>query len=337
MKKFLRNLLFPKLLTSIFSGYGKIMVKIMVAVPIIFKTLFASTFNAPKMVAVPIIKKNAKVGILLVGAMVAGSDNKCLGEEILGKLKVGNYIADINIGYGNHNTTHFSEGKEGYNSSDRIYSTLFPPSGKMTKIISRIPGYELRVDTRPIDSLTPIDVELAIHTQWGGSLTFSNIKNELWCSLPLAKTPPYFADFGNKPLTLWEKSIIDPNENPNDPNNYTISLITDIREAIDKSDFIGGDGIKYALVPRPDLNGTYASQVPYDYLQTRFDVFPGDFDFDGEVNLKDYAYWANCDPIADITGEQGLPDGIVDLQDFVLYLRDYLKDSNDPNTWSRLR
>jgi hypothetical protein len=33
MKKFLRNLLFPKLPTSIFSGYGKIMM----AVPIILK------------------------------------------------------------------------------------------------------------------------------------------------------------------------------------------------------------------------------------------------------------------------------------------------------------
>jgi len=69
------------------------------------------------------------------------------------------------------------------------------------------------------------------------------------------------------------------------------------------------------------------------YAQTNFKIFSGDFNLDGKVNLKDYAYWANCDPIADISDPNGLPDGEVDIHDLALFNRDWLKDSNDPNTW----
>jgi hypothetical protein len=110
----------------------------------------------------------------------------------------------------------------------------------------------------------------------------------------------------------------------NDPDNYTISFIADIREVIAKNG---------SIVPLPNLNGEYGSQVPYMYAQTRFNTFPGDFNLDGKIDLKDYAYWANCDPIADITGANGLPDKNVDVYDLSLFKRDWLKDSNDPNTW----
>jgi len=100
----------------------------------------------------------------------------------------------------------------------------------------------------------------------------------------------------------------------------------------------------------PTLNGTYENQVPYEFLQLRFDVYPGNLNFsldsdgkilDGKVDLEDYArlmqYWGwqrnpenpeeRC--LADISGPQGVPDGKVDMWDLALFMRDYLKDIRD--------
>ncbi|MBN2270404.1 MAG: hypothetical protein JXN61_07315, partial [Sedimentisphaerales bacterium] len=229
-----------------------------------------------------------------------------------------------------HNTLHYNEASEGLDGMDGWYYNIYDLE---TKIISRIPGLEhdINVDVRPIDSLTPVDLELSLVSQSGLDITL-NAVNDLWCSLPLVNTEPYFADFGDKPITFWEKSIIDPNDDINDPNNYTLAFVADIREAIDKSDFYTSSG-KTAKVPFEDFNGTYKSGKPYMYAQERFNSFPGDFNFDGKVNLKDYAFWADSEPIADISGFEGLPDGRVDFHDLALFTRDYLKDSNDTSTW----
>jgi hypothetical protein len=74
-------------------------------------------------------------------------------------------------------------------------------------------------------------------------------------------------------------------------------------------------------------------------MQLRFDKFSGDFDRDGKGDLRDFSYLAqywnikDVNTIADISGPDGIPDKVVDIYDFALFSRDYLKDSNDPNTW----
>lgn len=216
---------------------------------------------------------------------------------------------------------------------DRIYGAMFNPSGISAKIVSIIPGYELMWDLRPEDSTTPVNLELAIHKEGanrGDPVTIDS-ENELWFSLPIAGAP-YFYDFGKEPITLWERNIIDPNESPNDPNNYTLSFMADVRDANDKQ---GGT----AIIPLDNLNGTYGSEIPYMYAQVRFNTFPGNFDLHSRVDMQNFAFlsedWGKTDvnSIADISGPNGIPDKNVDFYDLSLFTRDYLKDPNDPNTW----
>jgi len=114
--------------------------------------------------------------------------------------------------------------------------------------------------------------------------------------------------------------------------------MADIREAVDKSNYYPL-GFKTAVIPLAPLDGIYGSEVPYMYTQVRFNTFPGDFNLDGKVNLEDFSYlgkdWMTTDvnSIADISGPNGLPDKNVDIHDLSLFARDWLKDSNDPNTW----
>jgi hypothetical protein len=224
---------------------------------------------------------------------------------------------------------------EGYGLyDDDLYFPMFSPSGIKAKIVSILEEEtekkEVGIDRRPENSTSSINLELSLHSQSGDPVTITiNSTNELWCNLPIAG-PPYFYDFGKKPITLWKRSIIDPNSNPNDPNNYTLSFMADVRESISKNS---------GVVPLPDLNGTYGSEVPYFYAQVRFNTFPGNFDLHSRVDMQDFAFlaqdWNKTDvnSIADISGPNGIPDKNVDVYDLSLFTRDYLKDPNDPNTW----
>jgi len=226
------------------------------------------------------IKNNATIGILLAGASVAGFNSRCLGnEEIFGKLAVQNYVYDADFRKQSFYIVHClgaTEYYEGDGGFDIDYSNiLFPPSGEKTKIISRIPGWELINDARSNNSLTQADLELAIHTQWGGPLTFSNMKNELRCSFPLA-AEPYLATFGSKPITYWERDTEDPN---------LFYLVANVRKEIAQH---GG------IIPLPDLNGTYNSQEPYLHAQIRFNDHCVHLNDDDIVDLKDYSIFANA-------------------------------------------
>jgi len=77
-----------------------------------------------------------------------------------GKLRIVNYVSDINLDKGSFNVVHYTDGTEGYGTYDRGYSGFFSPSGKSTKIISRISGYELLNDVRPLTSLSTIYLDL---------------------------------------------------------------------------------------------------------------------------------------------------------------------------------
>ena len=162
-----------------------------------------------------------------------------------------------------------------------------------------------------------------MHEKDGNLIEVPNLKNELRCSFPVVGL-----DFGKKPITLWRRHETGKSE------EYDLEFLADIREAIAKQ---GGE----AKIPLPNLNETYESQDPYDYLQVRFDVFPGDFDLHSRVDLSDFAYmgkdWGKTgrpgEFITDISGPNGIPDGNVNFYDLEMYAIDYLKDPNDPNTW----
>ena len=71
--------------------------------------------------------------------------------------------------------------------------------------------------------------------------------------------------------------------------------------------------------------------------------FPGDFNSDGRVDNTDFAYFApdwgarDVNSISDISGPNGIPDKNVDYWDLGAFSDDYLRDINEPNTWSRVR
>jgi hypothetical protein len=247
-----------------------------------------------------------------------------------GRLELYNDVNDYNFIKGFHTTVHAS-GQEGFDTKDSPYGVPWELGfeTKATKIVSIISEwpYELHGDARPIDSFTPINLELSLHQKDGNPINASSLQNWLRCVIDPMNID---YDFGNKPLTLWRRFPAEPDK---------LQFLADIREACAKQ---GGTGI----VPLPNLNGEYASQVPYDFLQLRFDVYPGNLNFsldadgkvlDGIVDMKDLAILGNDwgkqgEPkefVGDITGPQGLPDGKVDYQDLELLTRYWLKDIRD--------
>ena len=169
-------------------------------------------------------------------------------------------------------------------------------------------GIALSTDVRPGDSLTPVDIQFSvIHGSAG--------LREISCSTHLELSFAGGYDFGGVPITLWQRD-------PGDANS--ISFVADISEATARQ---GGT----AVVPLPQLDGRYESGVPYTWFQVRFDVFPADFDLGETVDLIDFAYigadWMRTDvnSVADITGQEGIPDRNVDYRDLSLFIWDYLK------------
>jgi len=239
----------------------------------------------------------------------------------IGKLKIGNEVNDYaNFSYLFHTTFHQSGGTDGFDVGyDVSYSgSPFWINPVTTKIISRVLDYELGVDTRGLDSFAPVNLELSLHSEHDTPINVSNLENWLRCIIDPNNRR---WDFQPKPLTLWRRFPAEPDK---------LQFLADVREACAKQ---GGTGI----VPLPNLDGEYASQVPYDFLQVRFDVYPGDFDLHSKVDLNDFSHLAKDwgrqgEPrefIGDITGPLGLPDGKVDGFDLERYVRDYLKDIRD--------
>jgi len=165
-----------------------------------------------------------------------------------GKLRIVNWLSDSEFGKGYHTTFHWFGGTDGFDYYDSHYSTLFSPSGKKTKIISRITGYELRVDTRAINSLSTIYLELSLHSQDGGAITIDST-NELRLSFPLANSG---YNFSGKTLTIQQYN----------PSNASASY-----PAYDVRDVIDNDG---GVIVLARLDGSYESEVPYAYFRVGF-------------------------------------------------------------------
>ena len=281
--------------------------------------------------------RSLKIGLALATGLVVPNFIKISKansiENRIGALHILNWIESLSDCWP-IDIVHRPGATEDYGAYDSPYNAFNHPNSKIVSVVQTLDGHkELDYDARPLDSFMPIDLELSVHTN--GDPISPASQNELWCALPLAG-PPNFYDFGVKPITLWRRFPAEPDK---------LQFLADIREAIDKSNF-EYYGIKYARVPLPFMDKTYESQVPYERLQARFDVHPGNLNFSldqdgkvivGIVDMKDLAIlredWgkkgAPLEFLADITGEQGLPDGNVDAMDLELLTRYWLKDIRD--------
>ncbi|MBN2270050.1 MAG: twin-arginine translocation signal domain-containing protein [Sedimentisphaerales bacterium] len=246
-------------------------------------------------------------------------ENICKGDEIYrpGLLNFYNYIVDVRdkwpfwIIHRQEALEEF-EGDVGYDST---YLVPFDkPNSKVVSILEeKTEKIELEKDARPLESFSPINLELSVHTE-GDPITLS-CANNLKCILPFPGEP-YFYDFGVKPITLWRRFPSQPEQ---------LQFLADIREVIAKNS---------GLVPLPFLNRTLGNQEVYEWLQVRFDVYAGDIDLNGIVDVKDLNYigkdWKRqgqpLEYVGDITGPQGIPDGNVDARDLEMLTRHHLKD-----------
>jgi len=264
------------------------------------------------------IKNNAKIGILLaaVGTNIVNFNNVCKGDEYQqGKLEIVNYLYNSDFIKSVHTTNHRDGATEGYDEDkDFRYYTIY---NLETKIISKIHDYEheLYVDSRSTNSLTSVNLELGLASSSGRNICVPNVKNELWCSLPLAYKG---YDFGSKPITYWERDADDPN---------MFYLVANVRKEMLQN---GG------IIPLADLNGTYGSEEPYLHAQIRFNDHFVHLNDDNIVDFKDFAIFANnwgrteitdtnrADPI-DLGAQADYDlDGKVDMNDLSIFSDYYL-------------
>ena len=253
-------------------------------------------------------KENPKA-LMMLGSLMVG--NIAYGETT-GRLDKTNYLKDNGYTSGVHKILQSDDPNvsEGLDPLDKLYNPIFNPSGVIAKIISRVPE-ELQSNYIPLDA-NLVNEELSLHSENGNPISV-NSRNELICSIdPLNKG----YDFGDKPITLWERDMNDPN---------VVYFLADVRKVIDKN---------AGVIPLPTLNGIYQSEVPYMLTQTSFKDLPSDFDENGIVNMKDFTYLANdwmktgnrlVGDIAD-SNDSGLPDKIVDFYDLIVFSNDYLKE-----------
>jgi len=277
-----------------------------------------------------------KKGLVAAAGLVVGAKAvQALAdyEHQKGKFEITNYVSYGKISLLTHNTLHWPGGEEGYDENhDYEYKGPFnwDLAPITTKIISKVEGHELRLDRRPVYSMTPVDLELSLHSQSGADIVVNNLKNELRCSFVTSSLTGEIYDFGKKPISLWRRHFGELDE------PVGLELLAHLRKAIAKSPG------EIAIIPLPNLNEVYCSEVPYDFLQLRFDVFPGDLNLDGKGDEKDYAIlgndWKNRNSktgglVSDIDGPNGVPDGELDFIDANDIFEDRFKNINDPNTW----
>jgi hypothetical protein len=380
MKKFLRNLLvFPTLFTSIFSGYGKIMVKIMVAVPIILEV--------GRDVYKIVNKNKTRIIASLVLPFIFNSSVKAgyLSTRSWSSLGNPNYVG----------VWHKSGATEG---ADENYDYLFSPLpwnpaiDFYSKTSLPYPADKLKKDVRPPESTTSINIEISgrglgdpenatlqfviSYPQGEDNFSWKNIIGELSQRVDDGNGGYKYALIGNYDI----KNLVN--------SATTISISINNGETIG-SDFFPSHKLDYSFFHYCDFNrdrqtngldfaifsdnfgrnnetdpntfGSYVGSEPNNFnayadidrngsvdfedleiFKTYFKS-PGDLNLDGRVDLDDFAYlsadWNATDvnSVADISGPDGIPDKNVDYWDLGAFSDDYLRDINEPGTWSRVR
>ena len=115
-------------------------------------------------------------------------------------------------------------------------------------------------------------------------------------------------------------------DNVSDPNTF--------------GSYVGSDVNDFNAYADIDRNGNVDNN-DLNIFKTYF-KFPGDLNSDGRVGLDDFAYLApdwgarDVNSISDISGPYGIPDKNVDYWDLSAFGDDYLRDINEPGTWSKI-
>ena len=109
------------------------------------------------------------------GAEGGGGGEESEGEEEIeneemlssaGKLRVTNRISSYSGASGS--VIHWQGASESLDDYDGRYYAMFTPSGITGKIVSTVEGTELDADSRPIDSMSSVELELSLVSQSGG-------------------------------------------------------------------------------------------------------------------------------------------------------------------------
>ncbi len=229
--------------------------------------------NSIKEIGKNIIKNPFRSALGFSMPFVAGIN---LANASQGGLEISHDMNDVSYDNYDCKLIHVSGAFEEPNDSlDRNYSPRnFSPNGKGSKIVSIVDSNELKVDAKPEDSNTPVNLELSLHKQDGSSMILVNHEN----SLKFSYAPHPDWEFGTEPITYWEKDPCDP--------NYAC-LVANVRKEILQG--IGGVG----EVPLENLEGEYISEDPYLKAGIRYDIYDSDLNEDGRVDLRDYNIFAN--------------------------------------------
>jgi hypothetical protein len=233
-----------------------------------------------------------------------------------GYLEIKNYLNSYNESVGMVRDDVNFPATDGYDSGLDVENPQ-PPSGH-PDIRSFVSGYYLSSDFRAEDSNKPYDIRLLFI----GGLP-STQENWLEFDMPYDGVEPYGEyHFGNTPITFSSGNLL---------SGYRI----DVRRAINLNSGI----VRMDFVPA-STSGEYASgQLDIGSAITE------DLNTDGIVNFLDYAEFANdwfikdVQPIvpikflSDVNGLYGVPDGVLDMNDFDAIHHSWLMDVNDPNTW----
>jgi len=246
------------------------------------------------------VKKVGRKAIapILISTILAGT------IKADGYLNIDNYVGST-IGTSPARAMHYDSSgiSDGYDSSWDV-SAILPMSGRCS-IYSDIGTNKLRTDFRLTDSNLPFDLKLV----YNGTLT-SDANNVLEFSF------------------LDENYTFDANDQIHfESDRLPYGPVVDIRRAISDND---------GNIPLIDLAaGTYSNSTPYGSgILTIGTRLLSDLDDSNEVNLKDFARFANDwqqsqgQYTADIAGPNGIPDSYVNYYDLDAFSDDWLKDVN---------
>ena len=351
---------------------------------LLFPTLFNSTFGAPKMVAVPIIKKSCErhwKEIVTAVALPFIFENNVNGLSFL--VYNGSSI--------NGSEKVVIKHREGATEGDdgNYDAPYLPFSPNPLHIYSHNNnGINYGMDARPVDSTTTYNLHLK---NTGFSGTADNLLRFLFND---HQTP---IEFSWKNIFLGDANDSDDvvadikyliNNNGVDPfygfpcGDFPLPDVDGSNTGVyDKrkvfffnhADFNRDrqiNGLDFDILNEnfnrnnetdPNTFGSYVGSEPNNFnayadIDRSGDVgfsdleifktyfkFPGDLNLDGKVGLPDFAYFApywgarDVNSVADISGPNGIPDKNVDYWDLGAFSDDYLKDINEPDTWSRVR
>jgi hypothetical protein len=342
-----------------------------------FQTLFTSTFDVPKMVAVPIIlKKHWKEIVTAIALPFIFAENiNARSINVENKSKT--------VSPGNMYVVHEEGATENY---DGYYDAIYPDwdPNPLHIYSHNDDGLNYMLDARPANSITTYDLHLK-NTGFSGTadnfLRFKMIydSNFLWKNIFLGDAndsndvvadikyiiyngdiSPTGKPYGDFPLPDIEGS----NVGVYDKRKVFFFNHADFNRDrhIDDLDFaIFSENFGRDNVSDPNTFGSYVGSEPnnfnayadinrngsvgledLDIFKTYF-KFPGDLNLDGRVGLPDFAYFApywgarDVNSIADISGPNGIPDKNVNFYDLEAFAGDYLRDINEPSTWSRMR